>query len=328
MFDGPAVSRRLVRHGSDFPPDVEPAAYRRELRSRFEHVQSDLLAQLESESWVADVTVAMRPPGQESPAPIEVEGTAGQKPTRVQTRLNEVDLDFFDAFDAHVLTGRLFTSADRVSQADTAATGRAAATRAVIVNRTFVDRVFGGSNAIGRRVRLAPAEGAAGVGEPRWFEIVGAVSDLHTNPIDSESASPVLYRPFTPGASSVGSLVLRVSGGAPSSYVGRLRELTAAVDPTVRLSAYPLVDIYRQQNVAMRLVATALMLVIVSVLLLSAAGVYALMSFTVSQRRKEIGIRALRGADPQRILRSIFARAAVQLGCGIAALCFSPGPRP
>ncbi len=56
------------------PPDVEPAAYRRELRSRFEHVQSDLLARLESESWVADVTVAMRPPGQESPAPIEVEG--------------------------------------------------------------------------------------------------------------------------------------------------------------------------------------------------------------------------------------------------------------
>ena len=112
---------------------------------------------------------------------------------------------------------------------------------------------------------------------------------------------------------------LRVSGGTPSSYVGRLRELTAAVDPTVRLSAYPLVDIYRQQNVAMRLVATALMLVIVSVLLLSAAGVYALMSFTVSQRRKEIGIRAALGADPQRILRSIFARAAVQLGCGIAA---------
>ena len=302
------------------PPDVEPTAYRRELKSRFEQVQSDLLARLESESWVADVTVAMRPPGQESPVPIEVEGlTAGQKPTRVQVRLNEVDLDFFDVFDSHVLTGRLFTSADRVTQTDTAATGRATATRAVIVNRTFTDRVFGGSNVIGHRVRLAPAEGAASVGEPPWFEIVGVVSDLHTNPIDSELASPVLYRPFTPGASSVGSLVVRVSGGTPSSHVGRLRELTAAVDPTVRLSAYPLVDIYRQQNVAMRLVATALVLVIVSVLLLSAAGVYALMSFTVSQRRKEIGIRAALGADPQRILRSIFARAAVQLGCGIAA---------
>jgi putative ABC transport system permease protein len=105
----------------------------------------------------------------------------------------------------------------------------------------------------------------------------------------------------------------------PSSYIGRVRELTGAIDPTVRITAYPLVDIYRQQNVAIRLVAAAIALIIVSVLMLSAAGVYALMSFTVAQRRKEIGIRAALGADQGRILRSIFARAGIQLGSGIAA---------
>lgn len=55
-----------------------------------------------------------------------------------------------------------------------------------------------------------------------------------------------------------------------------------------------------------------------SVLLLSAAGIYAMLSFTVARRRREIGIRIALGADRRRILLTIFARAAAQLGVGVA----------
>jgi ABC-type antimicrobial peptide transport system permease subunit len=56
-----------------------------------------------------------------------------------------------------------------------------------------------------------------------------------------------------------------------------------------------------------------------SVLLLSAAGIYAMMSFTIARRRREIGIRQALGADPLRLLSGIFARASAQLGAGVAS---------
>ena len=68
----------------------------------------------------------------------------------------------------------------------------------------------------------------------------------------------------------------------------------------------------------MRLMAIAIIVVTVSVLLLSAAGIYAMMSFTVARRRREIGIRAALGADARRILAGVFRRAAAQFAAGVA----------
>jgi len=73
----------------------------------------------------------------------------------------------------------------------------------------------------------------------------------------------------------------------------------------------------RQAQQALLGVALVIVAVTVSVLLLSAAGLYAMMSFTVTRQRREIGIRSALGADPRRILSGIFARATAQLGAGL-----------
>ncbi len=66
------------------------------------------------------------------------------------------------------------------------------------------------------------------------------------------------------------------------------------------------------------MLALAVVAVTASVLLLSAAGIYAMMSFTVARRWREIGIRVALGADARRVLMGIFGRASAQIGAGVA----------
>jgi putative ABC transport system permease protein len=250
-----------------------------------------------------DVTTARAIPGNEATARVEVEGLPAPLGTASQpVSVNRVGVDFFAAFETSLLTGRAWNQGE---------------TNAVIVNRTFVDQVLRGGDALGRRVRYVEAveDDSRGSSPGQWFEIVGVVNDLHANAIDPGMARAEIFHALA--ADEPALLFARVRGGAPASYVPRAREIVATIDAAARVNVFPMVQIYRQQNLALRLVALVLGLIVFSVLLLSAAGIYALMSFTVAQRRKEIGIRAALGAEPRRLLRSVFARAAAQLAIGV-----------
>lgn len=303
------------------PPSREADAYQREFTSRFTAVQSELARRLKAEPGVADVTFSLSLPSQEPTVWIEVDGL--QTPAQVtpgkgvrsgtaghEARFNRVDLDFFDTYDVPVLTGRRFQSGDL----GTAAT-------AVIVNRAFVQQILGGGNALGRRVRyvgrgadVAPDNVELG----RWYEIVGVVADLPANPMEPGLARGKMYHPLAPGQAHPVSLSLRVKGGDPAIFTGRLREVASALDPTLRSrNPLPLDRVLRQNQGPMRLTALALAIATGSVLLLSAAGIYALMSFTVTRRRREIGIRTALGAHPRQIVAAIFSRALRQLVIGV-----------
>ena len=194
----------------------------------------------------------------------------------------------------------------------------------MIVNRAFVDQMLGGGDAIGRRLRyLEPHDSdvgdldvESGAIEPtRWHEIIGVSSDLQTNAIDPSQVAPTVFHPLKESEPRAAFLVRARGNGV--TFAGRLRELAVTLDPTVRVVTLTMADIHRQSALATRLVLTALVLIVVSVLLLSAAGIYAMIAFTVTQRKKEIGIRVAMGANLMQVVRGVFARAAVQLAAGL-----------
>ncbi len=116
---------------------------------------------------------------------------------------------------------------------------------------------------------------------------------------------------------------IRVSvrvNGDPSPMLWRLRVIAADVDPSLRLDEVQTLDKLGTAD----LVAIAFFLRILAgigivALVLAAAGMYALMAFTVSRRTAEIGIRLALGANPRRIVMATFARALAQIGAGVVA---------
>lgn len=257
---------------------------------------------------MAAVTFGDGLPGMDHPGrKIEVDAVAAPADSAggLEVRAASVDVDFFSALGTPVLSGRAFHSGDL-------GFGQGV----VVVNRPFVQQVLGGRNPVGERVRYAAAAGE----EPGpWHEIVGVVGDLGMNPSDPAEAAG-MYHPVAPQRVAPFRMAVRVAGGSPESLAPRLRAITAAVDPTLRLYDVQRMDeVGRADQIANRLIAFVLVLVAFIALLLSTVGTYSLISFTVSQRTREIGIRIALGADPRRILITIFSRTFTQLATGVVA---------
>jgi predicted permease len=290
----------IITADPDAPAGMAAPVYERESFVRFEKLKTDLVASLEAEPAVDDVTVAATIPGSEPKAHIAIDGAVNFHSDTIEVRVNRIATDFFDAFGARVIAGRALRDTDGTDS-----------TQGVVVNRAFVNQLLGGANAVGRRVHDVEAGRRT-----TQFEIVGVVTDLGTNTIQPDLIEPVIYHSLR--SSTRATALIRVRGNDPLQFSPRLRDLVSALDPTLRLRVETLSELKRQQLIGLRLMLLGTSLVIVTVLLLSAAGIYAMMSFTVSQRRKEIGIRAALGAAAGQLLRSIFTKAALQLAAGVA----------
>jgi hypothetical protein len=232
--------------------------------------------------------------------PSRAESRDGGQRVRRYVRANQVDRAFFAVFDVSALAGRTFDGRDF----------GAAAT--AVVDQTFARQVVGDDHALGRRVRPVPAPGSeAGP----WYEIVGIVPDRPAN-----TSQGRMYVPALPGARGPASTIHLAlhAGPDPAAMSRRLQEIGTNLDPILRLDDVRRLDeVLGETQMSSSLTSYALAIVTLSVLALSAAGLYALMSFTVTLRRREIGIRTALGARPGRLLASIFARALWQIAAGV-----------
>jgi predicted permease len=268
----------------------------------------ELARRLEAEPGVRGVAMGSRLPGMQHPGRrVEVEGEdQGEDVRGHEVRRAVVDVGFFDGFGQSVLEGRDFTTADLIGTIDENRT-------AVIVNTAFVEHVLGGRNPVGRRVRYVVPEDE----EPGpWYEIIGVVGHLGMNELDP-LRDEGLYHPGAPGEIHP-LLVATHVGDDPLAFTARLRGITREVDADAMIQ-YPhvLAEAPNGARDATRYGTVVLLFVSAIAILLSGAGLYALMSFTVSQRTREIGIRTALGARPGSIVTAIARRAFFQLLAGV-----------
>ena len=256
---------------------------------------------------VRSVTFSSFAPGYE--AGVMVRSDARMTDTGVE--VNRVAVNFFETFGARILAGRNFTNADAAPQG-----------RSVIVSRSFAQALPQGAAVLGSQIRLATggewAQSVSGLGDD-WHLVVGIVEDFSEPASAMEPPDPKVYTAITPEAASSLVIVLRVHAADLDPWIIRLQHISAALDPTLQLTNVRSLDaLLRENQRNARLLAAVMATMALSVLLLSAAGIYAMMSFAVTQRRREIGIRLALGAGARRILWTIFSRSAAQLLFGAA----------
>ena len=297
----------------DLPPsasaDTSQAAYLRRYAETLEEVKRRLAA----DPAVAGVTFGTSLPRMSHPARY-IEMDAGgaapidpRYPAGHRVSVASVDPEFFAAFGGTVLAGRSFNAVDL-----------GPGTVPVVVNESFVRRVVENRNPIGRRLRYVYNDGVDSDAERGpWYEIVGVVQDLamDTRPNDPKVAG--FYHPVTAAGAYPAQVAVHVNGRS-DAFIPRFRAIVAEVDPTLRMY-----DVQRLDQVVIGSVQGMVfwfrLFVGISAmaLLLSLAGIYAVMSFTVSRRTREIGIRVALGATHRRVLAAVFRRPLIQVAIGV-----------
>lgn len=207
---------------------------------------------------------------------------------------------YFAAISARMLEGRSFVDSDTEQSSPV-----------LIVNDTFARRFFAGESAVGRRVRFSgPLE------TNPWREIVGVVADVRRDL--NEAPHPETYLPFTQGPIGTMFLVAKTRGDA-LGMAPSLRAAVLAIDPNQPVWAIRTLDEVKGRAIAGFRAMVAFVSAFGSIaLLLSAIGIFGVVSFLVSMRTPEIGLRMALGASSTNIVGMILRQACPPLALGLA----------
>ena len=323
----PAEEYLAVRLEMDRDSQTEEAASTLDesFLRRYEATSREMERRVAAQPGVAGVTLAEQLPLMPSGGGVIEIDDAGPSESSNGRELfvatAAVDQDFFDVFKTPVLAGRAFAPHDMGVGANT-----------VVVNQRFVDQILTGRNAIGRRIRYR-IEDSQPTKEPGpWFEIIGVVRDLVRVPEAPMSldnpAKALVYHTLGSNRAQRYPLYLatHVRSGDPTSVLPTLRRIAADFSPEIRLTEIQRLDQATSYDArAWNGFANFILLVSAIALVLSLASIYAITSFTVSRRTREIGVRVALGAQLSHVITIVFRGPFFQVAMGVAVGCLMMG---
>jgi predicted permease len=221
-------------------------------------------------------------------APEGYEFPAGQDSTVIFT--DTVDRHYFETMSVPILRGRGFLPSDLPDSPPVA-----------IVNEAFAQKYLGG-NAIGKRIQLKTAKG-------KWLEVVGmTVTGKHI--AITEPPLEFLYLPLSQNPQPRMTLIVETNGD-PTAMIGPMREMIRSIDPNLPIfRVRTLDDLFEQRTVKSLRVANGIFASAGFVgLALALVGLYAVVSYQVQRRTREIGLRMALGAQQMHVMKMILRHA-------------------
>ncbi|HKB64557.1 MAG TPA: ABC transporter permease [Pyrinomonadaceae bacterium] len=248
----------------------------------------------------AALTNSLPPDETEFSSDFTIEGKTPVKDVPQIAYFNLVSTEYFQALGIPLRAGRIFSSSDLSDSP-----------RVILINETLRRRFFPGEDPVGKRLNLSIA------GKPDWAQIVGVVGDVKYNGM-ADDVQPAIYQPIEQQPAWGFSLILKTDVADALSLTTAARNEISKLDPSLPVTNVSTME----QRVATamappRFRTTLIALFAAVALILACIGIYGVISYSVTQRTHEIGIRIALGAQRRNVLRLVLGQGALLAVIGV-----------